>query len=162
MRTVAIVPAAGRGERMGADKALLDLAGTTPIERIAATCRAAGIDDVLVVRSIDASALPAGLGARTVIVAAGGEMADSLRAANEALPEGTDAVLVLPVDHALVLAETVLALLALLQRPGCGIALPLFRERPGHPVAMTRTVFAEIERKGTTLRDLVRADRGRV
>ncbi|HEU4417310.1 MAG TPA: nitroreductase family protein, partial [Planctomycetota bacterium] len=42
------------------------------------------------------------------------------------------------------------------------IALPLFRERPGHPVAMTRTVFAEIERKGTTLRDLVRADRGRV
>lgn len=162
MRTVAIVPAAGRGERMGADKALLDLAGTTPIERIAATCRASGIDEVLVVRNIDASALPAGLGARSVIVAAGGEMADSLRAANEALPEGTDAVLVFPVDHALVLAETVLALLALLQRPRCGIALPLFRERPGHPVAMTRTVFAEIARKGTTLRDLVRADRGRV
>ncbi|HZN41403.1 MAG TPA: NTP transferase domain-containing protein [Planctomycetota bacterium] len=162
MRTVAIVPAAGRGERMGADKALLDLAGTTPIERIAATCRAAGIDEMFVVRNIDASPLPAGLGARSVIVPSGGEMADSLRAANEALPAGTDAVVVFPVDHALVLAETVLALLALLQRPGCGIALPLFRERPGHPVAMTRTVFAEIDLEGTTLRDLVRADRTRV
>ena len=33
MRAVAIVPAAGRGERMGADKALLDFAGTTEIGR---------------------------------------------------------------------------------------------------------------------------------
>jgi nitroreductase/CTP:molybdopterin cytidylyltransferase MocA len=162
VRTVAIVPAAGRGERMGADKALLDLAGTTPIERIATTCRAAGIDEMIVVRNIDASPLPAGLGVRSVIVPAGGEMADSLRAANEALPEGTDAVVVFPVDHALVQAETVLALSALLQRPGCGVALPLFRDRPGHPIAMTRTVFAEIDHEGATLRDLVRADRGRV
>src|SRR5262245_3028088 len=147
---------------MGADKALLDLAGTTPIERIAATCRAAGIDEMLVVRNIDAGPLPAGLGARSVIVPAGGEMADSLRAANEALPAGTDAVVGFPVDHALVQAETVLALSALLQRSGCGIALPLFRDRPGHPVAMTRAVFAEIDRGRTTLRDLVRAESARV
>jgi len=41
MTTVVIVPAAGLGERMGADKALLDLHGTTAIERIAAPCRQA-------------------------------------------------------------------------------------------------------------------------
>lgn len=162
MRTTAIVPAAGRGERMGADKALLDLAGTSAIERVVATCRAAGVDDVLVVRREGAAALPAGLAARVVVVPPGGEMGDSLRAAAAALPATTTAVVVFPVDHALVQAETVMAVLALLQRPGCGIALPLFRERPGHPVAMARAVFAEIERPAAMLRDLVKRDATRV
>lgn len=162
MRAVAIVPAAGRGERMGADKALLDLAGTTAIERVVTTCRAAGADEVLVVRRDGAAPLPAGLPARTVVVPPGGEMADSLRAAHAVLPGGTTAVLVFPVDHALVAADTALALLAALQRPAAGIALPLCRERPGHPVAMTRAVFAEIAAPGAVLRDLVRRDPARV
>ncbi len=162
MRSVAIVPAAGRGERMGADKALLDLAGTTAIERVVATCCASGVDEVLVVRREGADALPVGLAARIVVVPPGGEMADSLRAARDALPAGTEAVVVFPVDHALVEAETVLAVLALLQHTSCGVALPLFRERPGHPVAMTRAVFDEIAQGNATLRDLVRADRSRV
>jgi CTP:molybdopterin cytidylyltransferase MocA len=58
MTVVAIVPAAGKGRRMGADKALLDLEGTTAIERIARALLAAGIDELLVVRSHDAASLP--------------------------------------------------------------------------------------------------------
>lgn len=162
MRCVAIVPAAGRGERMGADKALLDLAGTTSIERVVNTCRDAGADEVLVVRREGAAPLPPTLAARTVTVPPGGEMADSLRAANAALPAGTDAVVVFPVDHALVAAETVLALGAALARPGAGIVVPLFRGRPGHPVAMARAVFAEIATGGATLRDVVKRDAARV
>lgn len=162
MRAVAIVPAAGLGERMGADKALLDLAGTTAIERIVRTCRAAALDDVIVVRRDGALPLPAALAARTVIVPPGGEMADSLRAGNNAVPEGTEAVVVFPVDHALVEAETVLALLAVLQRPDAGIALPLFRGRPGHPIALRREVFAEIGKHGATLRDVVKGEPPRV
>src|SRR5262245_18996143 len=123
---------------MGADKALLDLAGTTAIGRIVATCRAAGVDDVLVVRRDGAQPLPPGLAARTVAVLPGGEMADSLRAANAVLPADTGAVVVFPVDHALVEAETLLALLAALRRPGAAVALPLFRGRPGHPIALAR------------------------
>lgn len=161
-RTVAIVPAAGRGERMGADKALLDLAGRTAIERVVTTCLAAGVDEVLVVRRDGAAALPAGLPVRTLVVPPGGEMADSLRATQEALAADVAAVVVFPVDHALVEAETVLALLATLVQPDCGIALPLFRGRPGHPVAMTREVFAEIAAPGAVLRDLVRRDAARV
>ena len=161
-RTVAIVPAAGRGERMGADKALLDLAGRTAIERVVATCLAAGVDEVVVVRRDGAAALPAGLPVRTLVVPPGGEMADSLRAALGALAADVAAVVVFPVDHALVEAETVLALLATLVQPGCGVALPLFRGRPGHPVAMTREVFAEIAAPGAVLRDLVRREPLRV
>lgn len=162
MRTVAIVPAAGRGERMGADKALLDLGGRTAIERVVATCRAASVDEVLVVRRDGAEALPGSLDVEVVTVSGNGEMADSLRAAWIALPKTAEAVLVFPVDHALVEADTVLALGALLQRETCRIALPLFRDRPGHPVLLTRQTFAEIDRNGATLRDVVRADRSRV
>lgn len=162
MRSVAIVPAAGRGERMGADKALLDLAGTTAIERIVATCRAAGVDEVIVVRRDGAAPLPNGLAARIVTVPSGGEMADSLRAAAAALDASTHEVVVFPVDHALVEAETVLALRASLTVPRTGLALPLFRQRPGHPVAMTRAVFDEIRAANVTMRDVVRRDAARV
>ncbi len=162
MRTAAIVPAAGLGERMGADKALVDLGGRTAIERVVATCRAASIDEVLVVRRDGAEPLPAAAAVRTVLVPPGGEMADSLRAAHRALPASPHAVLVFPVDHALVTADTVLALGVLLQRDACQIALPLFRGRPGHPVWLTRPAFAEIDRAGAVLRDVVRADRSRV
>lgn len=162
MRTVAIVPAAGLGERMGADKALLDLGGRTAIERVVATCRAASVDEVMVVRRQGAEPLPASLDVQVVTVSGGGEMADSLRAAYLALPSSAEAVLVFPVDHALVTADTVLALGVLLRRDTCQIALPLFRDRPGHPVWLTRQAFAEIDRDGATLRDVVRADRSRV
>ena len=161
-RTFAIVPAAGIGERMGQDKALLDLGGRSAIERIVATCRAAGVDGVLVVRRGDAEPLPDGLDVTVVTTGDKGEMSDSLRMALLKLPREAEAVLVFPVDHALVEADTVLALRAKLLQPGCTIALPLYRDRPGHPVAMTRAVFNEIDRAGRTLRDLVRRDPERV
>lgn len=160
-RPVAIVPAAGRGVRMGADKALLDLGGATAIARVVQSCRDAGIADVLVVRRDGAEALPAGLGAQVVVVPAGGEMADSLRAAERALPADAGVVVVFPVDHALVAADTVLACTAAVQQ-GAGVALPLFRGKPGHPVAFARVVFAEIHAEGAVLRDLVRRDPARV
>jgi FMN reductase (NADPH) len=160
MRAVAIVPAAGKGERMGADKALLDLAGSTAIERVVATCQAGGLE-ALVVRRDGAAALPGGLAVQVVTVPAGGEMADSLRAANAQLPAAVEVVVVFPVDHALVAPETVLALLHTTQRTG-GIALPLFRGRPGHPIALPRRVFAEIAAANAVLRDVVRRDPARV
>ncbi|MCA8978242.1 MAG: NTP transferase domain-containing protein [Planctomycetes bacterium] len=146
---------------MGADKALLELGGRLAIERVIGCCHAAGIEEVIVVRREDAAALPE-LGARVASVTAGGEMADSLRAAAALMPATAERVVVFPVDHALVEAETVAALLARLGRGDCSIALPLFRERPGHPIAMLGPVFAEIAAPGAVLRDLVRRDPARV
>ena len=161
-RTYAIVPAAGLGERMGQDKALIELGGSTVIERVVATCRAAGVEGVLVVRREDAAPLPEGLDVQVVKTSGRGEMSDSLRMALLKLPREAEAVLVFPVDHALVEADTVLALRTMLTREGCAIALPLFRERPGHPVAMRRAVFKEIDRGDQTLRDVIRRDPARV
>ena len=78
-RTVAIVPAAGIGSRMGQDKALLDIGGVTAIERIVATCHDAGVDEILVVRRTDAAPLPDHLDALVVTTGGEGEMGDSLR-----------------------------------------------------------------------------------
>jgi nitroreductase/CTP:molybdopterin cytidylyltransferase MocA len=161
-RTFAIVPAAGVGERMGKDKALLDLGGVTAIERIVATCRTAGVDGFVVVRREDAAPLPETLDVQLVTTSGKGDMSDSLRMALLKLPRDVEAVLVFPVDHALVEVDTVMALRARLQRGGCAIALPLFRDQPGHPAAMKRVVFNEIDRDGTTLRDVIRRDPERV
>lgn len=162
LRTVAIVPAAGLGERMGQDKALLDLVGGTAIERIVTTCRSAGIDRVLVVRRGDADPLPQLEGVQVVSTGGKGEMADSLRMAYLKLPRDAEAVLVFPVDHALVEADTVMALRASLLDDEHDIALPVHRDRPGHPVILRRSTFAEIDRTGKTLRDVVRRDETRV
>ena len=163
MTVVAIVPAAGKGRRMGADKALLDLAGTTAIERIARALLAAGIDELLVVRSQGAAALPQlPIAHRVVLVSGDGDMADSLRAAERELPSSCAMVVVLPVDHALVEADTIAAVVAMAQRDGAAIARPTFRGKPGHPVALRRAAFAAIQRDGVVLRDVVRQDRDRV
>jgi nitroreductase len=164
MTTVVIVPAAGKGSRMGADKALLELGGQAAIARLCEQCLQAAASLVLVVRARGATPLPALPPAvRTVEVDGEGEMVDSLRRALAALPADATTVVVLPVDHALVAADTIAAVGALAQQPGAGIALPLFRGRAGHPVALRREVFAEIAlARVTSLRDVVRADAARV
>lgn len=164
MTTAAIVPAAGKGSRMGADKALLDLGGTAAIARLCEQCVAASMTYVFVVRARGAQVLPPlPPQVRVVEVSGEGEMVDSLRAALRVLPAEVDTVVSLPVDHALVTADTIAAVAALAESDGVGIALPLFRGKTGHPVAMRRAVFAEIaEASVDSLRSVVRRDPARV
>ncbi|GDY01739.1 hypothetical protein LBMAG49_10680 [Planctomycetota bacterium] len=164
MTTVAIVPAAGKGSRMGADKALLDLAGKTAIERLCEQCLQAGLSRVLVVRALGAAALPPLPDAVQVVFLSGdGEMVDSLRAGFAVVPSDTSVVISLPVDYALVTADTIAAVAAIARAPGCGIALPLFRGKTGHPVAMRREVFVEVMDPAVdSLRAVVQRDPARV
>ena len=148
---------------MGRDKAFLDLGGTTAIERIAHSLLAAGVDELLVVRSHGAAPLPSlAIAHRIVLVTGEGDMADSLRAAESQLDASCATVVVLPVDHALVEADTIAAVAAHAMRTGTAIARPTFRGKPGHPVAMRREAFAAIRSPGIVLRDLVRMDWSKV
>jgi nitroreductase/CTP:molybdopterin cytidylyltransferase MocA len=147
---------------MGGDKALLDLGGTTAVERLAAEIRSAGIHELLVVRAAGAAALPSAAGLATVTTGPG-EMRDSLRAGLRALSGRCTEVVVCPVDHALVAADTFAAVAARVAGGGAAIALPLFQGRPGHPIALARTVLAELDDPAVTmLRDIVRKDPARV
>ena len=162
MNSIAIVPAAGLGSRMGADKALLDLGGKLAVVRLVEQIQAAGIPRVIIVRRHGADPIPELPGSQVVEVSGEGDMADSLRAANAALDSSVTTVVVCPVDHALIAAETFAAVLGSVTGDAASVALPLFRDKPGHPVAMHRGVFAEIAVPGTTLRDIVRRDSKRV
>ena len=164
MITAAIVLAAGKGSRMGADKALLDLGGMPAIARLCEQCLAAAMDVVFVVRARGALPLPTLTSSVRVIEVSGeGEMVDSLRAVLRALPPEVQTVVCLPVDHALVTADTIAAVAAMAQRDGVGIALPLFRGKTGHPVALRRSVLDEIADSAVdSLRSIVRRDPARV
>jgi molybdenum cofactor cytidylyltransferase len=156
-----IVLAAGQGRRMGADKALLEIGGATAIERVVRACRDGGTDPVLVVRAEASRPLPPLEGSSVVTVPAGGEMLDSIRGGLAALPGTCEAALVFPVDFALVLASTVHAVVAALDA-GADIVLPVFGDRPGHPIGLSRGVFAEVHAASTSLREVVVAAPDRV
>ncbi len=87
-RTVAIVPAAGSGERLGAGvpKAFVELAGRTLIERALAGLRASGaVDEVVVAvppgRTDEATRI---LGSDATVVAGGADRTESVRLALDA------------------------------------------------------------------------------
>lgn len=165
-RVVAVVIAAGRGRRMGADKALLELGGRPLIEHALEAAHRGGAGDVVVVRAAGAGVLPLAARRSCTVVEAppGGEMIDSVRAGLRAAPATSrEGALLLPVDHALAGPETVAAVLMQIEPDEPRIALPLWRERPGHPIAVGAPVVGEILEGGcATLREIVRRDPGRV
>ncbi|MHC4512840.1 MAG: NTP transferase domain-containing protein [Planctomycetota bacterium] len=163
-RCCAIIPAAGKGVRMGVDKALAELGGRSLISRVVGDCRTAGIENIIVVRGEGSMALPGDVQGQVqhVSVPAGGEMIDSIRAGVANLPADCAHVVVFPVDYALAGAETV-ALLSAQLVGGAEIVLPICAERPGHPIGLARRVAEEVADPGVqTLRDVIGRDPSRV
>lgn len=162
----AIVLAAGRGARLGEDKALVALGAETAVERVVRRFPKPRFDRVVVVRQAGAAPLPAGLGAHAVVEVESDEMIVSLRAGIRAL-EGAppDAVVVFPIDYAMV-GPAVVATLARELDAATGTAavvLPICRGRPGHPIGLTWPVAREaFDGTVATLRDVVRRDPDRV
>jgi len=96
MTVAAIVPAAGRGERLGAatPKALVRVAGVTLLEHAVAGLCAAGVDIVMVAAPEGMLPAVAPLVPDATVVAGGATRQDSVRNALAALPAAVDVVLV--------------------------------------------------------------------
>lgn len=142
-----IVLAAGASTRMGEPKALLQVDGSTFLERAVHLLREAGCryvvavvnDDDWVERLADVS------GAAVVINEAdGSEQIDSLRLGIANLPEDADAVIVLPVDFPRVSRETVERLMQEFAQSSAPIVNPSYNGQAGHPVLFARPVFPEL------------------
>lgn len=142
-----IVLAAGASTRMGDAKALLEVEGSTFLERAVHVLREAGCryviavvnDDDWVERLADVS------GAAVVInEAEGSEQIDSLRLGIANLPDDSDAVVVLPVDFPRVSVQTVKRLLDEFVRSGASIINPAYNGEAGHPVIFARSVLPEL------------------
>jgi 2-C-methyl-D-erythritol 4-phosphate cytidylyltransferase len=96
MRVAAIVPAAGRGERLGhpMPKALVNIGGLTLVVHAVATLIRAGVDTVVVAAPPDAVEEVRRCVPRAVVVPGGADRSESVRRALDEVPADVDAVLV--------------------------------------------------------------------
>lgn len=147
-RFAGVIPAAGASLRMGRPKALLPLGGETFLQRAVRALADGGCDPVFVVLGPgdSASAREAErAGARVLENPEPGEgPITSLRLALAALDASVRGLVYLPVDHPLVRAETVRALLAAARSTRAPIVLPLHASERGHPVVFDRALFPEL------------------
>ena len=163
-----ILLAAGMGRRMGRPKALMEFRVGTLHSRGVGLIRSAGLEVMVVVNPVVSDALrKAGPEEQRVLnpdPEAGGGMFRSVQlGVGHALALGASGVVVIPVDLPLVTPDDVRAVVAAL-RAGSPIAVATHLSRRGHPVGMNLAVMREVAdaAPGSTLRDLVRRDPGRV
>jgi molybdenum cofactor cytidylyltransferase len=145
---IGIVLAAGRSERMGTPKPLLPCGRTNFLGAILDTLAASAVDDVRVILGHDADVVRRATGLPDERFrynpdhAAG--MLTSVQCGIRALPRGTRGFLIWPVDHPLVLVETVDSLLGELSRGDAAVALPVHDGRRGHPVLFAAALAVEL------------------
>ena len=143
-----IVLAAGRSSRMGTPKPALEAGGATFVARAIDALRDGGCRDVLVVIGPDdgTTGTAASQAGASVVVntARDSEQIDSLRLGLRNLNPGALGAVVLPVDHPLVSAATVRAVVDAWERTRAPIVRPSHRGTPGHPTVFTVTVFDEL------------------
>jgi nicotine blue oxidoreductase len=141
-RVAAVVPAAGRGRRMGGPKALLVVGGVPLLRRVVEALRDGGVSEVVVVVGASgeeaASIVADRAGVRVVRgVDPDAPMLASVRAGLAALAAGAPGgVLIQPVDAPRIGAETVRRFLAALADvdPGFDAAVAEHGGRGGHPL----------------------------
>jgi molybdenum cofactor cytidylyltransferase len=150
----AIVPAAGRSERMGRPKLLLSIGGEPLIHRVVTALRDGGVMRVIVVapptaapEGAQVAALAEQAGAEVVVPAARpAQMRDSLELGLERLSQNPppERVMVTPADTPGITHELVARLLdAAASHPG-GVVIPCHGGCRGHPIVLPWTVAAEI------------------
>jgi len=147
-RIAAIILAAGYSSRMGSLKALVEVEGATMLDRAARTFADANIEQIFVVTGFDADRLAQAARARGLIPVHNSNfdsgMFSSILAGLAALPSGTDAAFILPVDIPFVSPATPRALaLGIGPHPA---ALPRYQGETGHPPLIRRALFDEIRR----------------
>ena len=168
MSVAAIVLAAGGSRRMGHPKALLPLGATTFLGRIVATAREAELEPIHVIVGDDAVTIAVAHPelARGMIHNVRPDLGplSSLRLGLAALPPSVDGAVVFPVDHPLVQAATVRALVGAFRQVGRPIVVPIHGGQRGHPTLFARETFAELATAPLEegARAVVRADPARV
>jgi molybdenum cofactor cytidylyltransferase len=138
-KVAALVLAAGKSTRMGANKLLMDLHGTPMVARTVAAVAASQADPAIVVTGHDPDAVRAALKSQRVVFAHNPRfaegMATSLKAGLAALPADIDGVLVCLADMPAVTAAAIDKLIAALNpTEGRAIVVPTYQGKRGNPV----------------------------
>ncbi len=145
----AAILAAGESKRMGQPKALVPFQGSTFVDHLIATTRHARVGITRVVLGAGAEGIRANLKIDPAWIVVNADwpkgQLSSIQAAIRSLPvAGTEGILVCPVDHPLVSAHLVGALIAAFDEGGKVIVLPKHRGRRGHPVIFGAGLYEEL------------------
>lgn len=164
----AVVLAAGKSTRFGAQKLLAPAGGSCMVRCAVDRAAVSGADETIVVVGADADAVRlalAGSGARIVENAAYADgMSTSLAAGIAALAPHTEAALIALGDQPLVPAAAYAAVLAEFAARRAPIVAPYYNGVRGHPVLFAAAMFGEL--KSATgdegARGVIARDPGRV
>lgn len=137
---VAIVLAAGKSSRMGCPKLLLPFGGRPALDRVLATCRRGGVDQVHVVLGEHAEAIQqeADLEHSEVVLNPDPTrgMSSSIREGLRALRQPVEGFFIFPADHPLVPVRVIREMIQAFRQLGeeCSIVTPVYTGKRGHPV----------------------------
>lgn len=141
----ALLPAAGRSQRMGVPKLLLPLGGQTVLERCIAAFRQADVERILVVAPPEPSAIADTARQAGVSVLHLTEPTSDMQATVQAglrwmaahwQPRPDDAWLLAPADHPVLDPDVVRLLCREFGSTHASILVPTFENRRGHPVLL--------------------------
>jgi len=140
----AIILSAGKSERMGSPKALLEYRGQSFLSTILAAVASAQMAPAIVVAGHHYDAISRAFPNNQVVFNPNYEkgMSTSVQAGIRALPAGLDGAAVFLVDHPMIDRQTIDALVDRLA-PG-RIIVPVHDGRRGHPVIFAPELFDEI------------------
>jgi molybdenum cofactor cytidylyltransferase len=143
-----VILSAGASSRMGTPKALLQFHGETFLDRLIRLFSEAGVAPIVVLGH-HAEQIRAGIQRSveaTFVMNPDPErgMLSSLQCALAAIPEKTEAVMFLPVDHPNLEADTLRKLIAKFNSDQPPVTVPTFQDKHGHPVLISRAPIAEL------------------
>ncbi|HZN64742.1 MAG TPA: nucleotidyltransferase family protein [Tepidisphaeraceae bacterium] len=143
----AIVLAAGRSTRMGAQKLLLPFGRSTILGEVVHALSVPEVSRTFVVTGPDGAVARALAGRNVSVVTnpnAESEMLDSVRRGLQALPPDCEAVLVTPGDLPRLTQEMVRTLISAYRGSGKGIVVLEVAGRRGHPLLFSTRYVAEV------------------
>lgn len=161
----AILLAAGKSQRMGLCKQLLQLADRPAVAHCLDTLLAAGIEEIVAVVSPTGDDVGAAVSRYPVVVAVNDsdscDMADSARTGLSRLTASPTGILVALADHPLVRPATVRSLVELHGQEPDAILIPVHDGTKGHPTLFPAPILREIG-DAATLRDVIARHRDKI
>jgi molybdenum cofactor cytidylyltransferase len=147
-RIAGVVLAAGLSSRMGTNKMLLQLGGTSMVRRAVSTALSAGLDPVVAVVGHESHRIRAELADLPCTAVENGEYArgmnTSLRAGIRALPDDVEGAIVLLGDMPLVDADMLRSLAEGYRRNRARLVVSTYGEVLAPPILYGRALFGEL------------------
>src|SRR5262252_8259256 len=131
----AVILSGGASRRMGSPKALVAYQGTSFLEHLLSVTKhpAIGVRRVVLGPDADAISRQVALAPDEIVINRDWQLGQlsSIQAGLRSLPEGTQGMLLCPVDHPLISTALVNILIATFLETGAPVVLPMFEGRRG-------------------------------